>query len=211
MFQIVGKKELNANVTLMEISAPFIAKKAKAGQFIILRTDEDGERIPLTIAGYDRDAGTVRIIFQTVGATTMKLGAKNEGEYISDFAGPLGKATEIEGMKKMIFYHRSVADNYSLNITYVNSRIVTRASAIYFAYFFKFKTNKNHDMVVSLDRFIKENSPICYQQTQCVTIRKYFKFPIVKIWRKNYNDKSLLIIIYKGICKTLIKFFKLFR
>lgn len=101
MYKIVSKKVLNPTVIQMDIEAPFVAKKAKAGQFIILRTDEDGERIPLTIAGYDRDAGTVRIIFQTVGATTMKLGAKNEGEYISDFAGPLGKATEIEGMKKV--------------------------------------------------------------------------------------------------------------
>ena len=134
-----------------------------------------------------------------------------EGQTISVDVWERNLWQEIEGMKKMISYHRSVVDNYSLNITYVNSRIVTRASAIYFAYFFKFKTNKNHDMVVSLDRLIKENSPICYQQTQCVTVRKYFKFPIVKIWRKNYNDKSLLIIIYKGICKTLIKFFKLFR
>ena len=101
MYKIVSKKVLNPTVVEMNIEAPFVAKKAKAGQFIILRVDEEGERIPLTIAGYDREAGTVRIIFQTVGATTIKLGAKNEGEYISDFAGPLGKPTEIEGLRKV--------------------------------------------------------------------------------------------------------------
>ena len=101
MYKIVSKKVLNPTVVEMNIEAPFVAKKAKAGQFIILRVDEEGERIPLTIAGYDREAGTVRIIFQTVGATTMKLAAKNEGEYISDFAGPLGKPTEIEGLRKV--------------------------------------------------------------------------------------------------------------
>ena len=120
---------------------------------------------------------------------------------------------EIEGLKTMINSHRSIADKYSLNTTYVDSRISVRAFAIYFAYFFKFKTNKNHDLVVSLDRLIKENSPVCYQQTQYVTIKKYFKFPIIKIWRKNYQDKSLLIIIYKGIYKilnNLVIFLKLF-
>ena len=101
MYKIVSKKVLNPTVVEMNIEAPFVAKKAKAGQFIILRVDEEGERIPLTIAGYDRETGTVRIIFQTVGATTMKLAAKKEGEYISDFAGPLGRPTEIEGLRKV--------------------------------------------------------------------------------------------------------------
>lgn len=101
MYKIVSKKALNPSVVQMDIEAPFVAKKARAGQFIILRVDEEGERIPLTIAGYDRSAGTVRIIFQTVGSTTMKLAAKKAGEFIQDFAGPLGKATEIEGMKKV--------------------------------------------------------------------------------------------------------------
>ena len=85
----------------MDIYAPLVAKKAKAGQFIILRVDEEGERIPLTVAGYDRTFGTVKIIFQIVGATTMKLNAKNEGDYIADFCGPLGCATEVEGLKKV--------------------------------------------------------------------------------------------------------------
>ena len=101
MFQIVGKKSLNPTVTKMEIHAPFVAKKARAGQFIILRVDEDGERIPLTIAGYDREKGTVTIIFQIVGAGTELLNHKNVGDFILDFVGPLGRPTHIEGLKKV--------------------------------------------------------------------------------------------------------------
>lgn len=101
MYKIARKKVLNPTVTLMDIEAPLVAKKAEPGQFIILRVDEDGERIPLTIADYDREAGTVTIIFQIVGATTEKLNKKNEGEYISDFVGPLGKKTETDGLKKV--------------------------------------------------------------------------------------------------------------
>lgn len=101
MYKIVNKKVLNPTVVMMDIEAPFVAKKAQAGQFIILRVDGEGERIPLTIAGYDRDKGTVKIIFQIVGATTLSLSKKEEGEYISDFAGPLGRATETEGLKKV--------------------------------------------------------------------------------------------------------------
>ena len=101
MYKIVNKKVLNPTVTMMDILAPLVAKKAKAGQFIILRVDDNGERIPLTIAGYDRVAGTVKIIFQIVGATTNKLNLKNEGDYIEDFVGPLGKPTKVEGLKKV--------------------------------------------------------------------------------------------------------------
>ena len=101
MFKIVRKKELNSAVTLLEIEAPFVAKKAKAGQFIIFRIDEEGERVPLTIAGYDREKGTVTIIFQKVGLSTKMLGALNEGDYIQDFVGPLGRATETEGIKRV--------------------------------------------------------------------------------------------------------------
>ena len=101
MFKIVRKKELNAAVTLLEIEAPFVAKKAKAGQFIIFRIDESGERVPLTLAGYDREKGTVSIIFQKVGLSTKMLGALNEGDYIQDFVGPLGRPTETEGIKRV--------------------------------------------------------------------------------------------------------------
>ncbi len=101
MYQIVSKKSLNATVTQMEILAPFVAKKALAGQFIILRVDENGERIPLTIAGYDRVKGTVKIIFQIVGASTEALNHKNVGDSIPDFVGPLGRPTHVEGLKKV--------------------------------------------------------------------------------------------------------------
>ena len=94
MFKIVRKKQLNEQVVLFEIQAPFIAAKAQAGQFIIFRLDEQGERVPLTIADYDRQKGSITIIFQTVGASTMKLGELNEGDYISDVVGPLGTPTE---------------------------------------------------------------------------------------------------------------------
>lgn len=101
MYKILKKQNLNSTVTLMEIEAPLVAAKAEPGQFIILRVDEEGERIPLTVAGFDRERGTVRIIFQIVGATTEKLNHKNEGEYIQDFAGPLGVATKTDGLKKV--------------------------------------------------------------------------------------------------------------
>ena len=101
MYRITRKESLNPTVTLMEVEAPYVAKKAEPGQFIILRVDEDGERIPLTIAGCDREKGTVQIIFQIVGATTEKLNHKQVGESLQDFVGPLGKATETEGRKRV--------------------------------------------------------------------------------------------------------------
>ena len=101
MYKILKKRELNPTVTLMDIEAPLVARAAEPGQFIILRVDEEGERIPLTIADFDREKGSVTIIFQIVGATTEKLNHKNEGDFIQDFAGPLGRATETEGLKKV--------------------------------------------------------------------------------------------------------------
>ena len=101
MYTIVKKKKLNDTVTAMDVYAPLIAKKAEPGQFVILRVDEEGERIPLTVADFDREKGTVTIIFQIVGATTEKLNRLNEGDVICDFAGPLGRATETENLKKV--------------------------------------------------------------------------------------------------------------
>jgi len=100
-FRILRKESLNPTVSLMEIEAPFVARKAQPGQFIILRVDEDGERIPLTVAGYDREAGWVRIIYQIVGATTKKLDALGVGDHLCDFVGPLGVPTRTEGLKKV--------------------------------------------------------------------------------------------------------------
>ncbi|MBQ8393850.1 MAG: sulfide/dihydroorotate dehydrogenase-like FAD/NAD-binding protein [Clostridia bacterium] len=101
MYKIVRKKSLNPTVTLMDIEAPKVAKKAQPGQFIILRTDENGERIPLTVADFDREKGTVTIIFQIVGATTEKLNHMEEGDCLSDFVGPLGRPTHTEGLRKV--------------------------------------------------------------------------------------------------------------
>ena len=101
MYQILKKQTLNANTKLMVIEAPHVARKAEPGQFIILRVSAEGERIPLTIADFDREKGSVTIIFQEVGATTMALGALNEGDCLHDFVGPLGKESELEGLKKV--------------------------------------------------------------------------------------------------------------
>lgn len=101
MFEIISNEPLNPTVYRMVVSAPSVAKKALAGQFIMLRVDDEGERIPLTVADYDREKGTVTVIFQSVGATTMLLANKKAGEFIADFAGPLGNHTEIEGIKKV--------------------------------------------------------------------------------------------------------------
>ena len=101
MYKIVDRKELNPTVIMIEVEAPLVARKAEPGQFIILRTDEDGERIPLTVADYDREKGTVKVIFQIVGATTHKLSLKMKGDYLSDFAGPLGVPTETDGLENV--------------------------------------------------------------------------------------------------------------
>lgn len=116
MYKITNKKVLNPTVTMMEIEAPLVAGKAQPGQFIILRVDEEGERIPLTIAGYDRQAGTVRIIFQVVGTTTTLLNKKEQGEYIRDFVGPLGKATKLDGLKKVCIVGGGVGCSIALPI-----------------------------------------------------------------------------------------------
>ena len=101
MYKILRRKVLNDNVTQIEVEAPLVAKKAKPGQFIILRVDEEGERVPFTIAGTDKEEGSVKVIFQIVGATTEKLNHKREGDYIQDFVGPLGVPTHTEGKKKV--------------------------------------------------------------------------------------------------------------
>ncbi|MCH5287601.1 MAG: sulfide/dihydroorotate dehydrogenase-like FAD/NAD-binding protein [Christensenellaceae bacterium] len=101
MNRILHKERLNPTVTLMEVDAPLVARKAEPGQFIILRVDEKGERIPLTIADYDREKGSITIIFQIVGATTEKLNRLEEGDFIHDFVGPLGRATHTEGLRKV--------------------------------------------------------------------------------------------------------------
>ena len=116
MFKIVDKKCLNPTVTKMDIYAPFVAQKAQAGQFVIVRVNETGERIPLTVADYDREKGTVSIIFQIVGATTFELNQKEIGDEIADFVGPLGRATETEGLKKVAVVGGGVGSAIALPI-----------------------------------------------------------------------------------------------
>ena len=117
MFKIVKKERLNPTVTKMVIEAPFVAKKAQPGQFIIFRTHEDSERIPLTIAGYDREAGTVTIIYQIVGGSTMELDQMEEGQYLNDFVGPLGVPTHTDGLKKVAVVGGGVGCAIALPVT----------------------------------------------------------------------------------------------
>ena len=145
MFEILEKEFLNSTVCKMKIDAPLIAKKAEAGQFVILRVDENGERIPLTIAGFDRTSGWVEIIFQIVGATTFLLGKKNKGDFIQDFVGPLGKATETEGLKNVCVVGGGVGTAIALPIArklFVQDANVT--SIIGF---------RNKDLVILEDEF----------------------------------------------------------
>lgn len=156
MYRIVRKKALNPTVTQMEIEAPFVAKKALAGQFIILRVDEDGERIPLTVAGCDRERGTVTIIFQVVGGTTERLNHKNEGECIADFVGPLGRPTETDGLKRVCVIGGGVGCAIALPVVRALHEKGTEVTAIV-----GFR-NKN---LVILEEEFKENSSRFYMMT----------------------------------------------
>ena len=145
MYKIVTKKVLNPTVTMMEIEAPFVARKAEPGQFIILRVCDDGERIPLTVAGYDRERGTVKIIFQIVGATTKKLGEKREGEYISDFAGPLGVPTHLDGLSEVCIVGGGVGCAIALPIAEKLHEMGCRVTSII--------GFRNKDLVILEDEF----------------------------------------------------------
>ena len=149
MFTIIKRRELNPTVTELWIHAPLIAKKAKAGQFIIVRAKEDSERIPLTIAGFDREAGTVSIIFQVVGAGTMQLNSLKEGEAVHDFVGPLGKATEIEGLKNVCVVGGGVGCAIALPVAQALHEQGTKVTGIV--------GFRNKDLVILEDEF-KANS-----------------------------------------------------
>ena len=145
MFTIIKRQHLNPTVTDLCIHAPLIAKKAKAGQFIIVRAKEDSERIPLTIAGFDREAGTVSIIFQVVGAGTMQLNSLKEGEAVHDFVGPLGKATEIEGLKNVCVVGGGVGCAIALPIAQALHEQGTKVTGIV--------GFRNKDLVILEDEF----------------------------------------------------------
>ena len=123
MYRIVRKEALKPTVILYEIEAPMVAKKAEPGQFIILRVDENGERIPITIHDYDREKGTVTIIVQTVGATTEKLSHKQQGEFIQDFVGPLGRPTETEGTTSPMSTAMAMRTTTTLPMSTASARI----------------------------------------------------------------------------------------
>ena len=145
MYEIKRKKELNSTVTMMDVYAPLVAKKAEAGQFIILRVDEEGERIPLTVAGYDRDEGTVKIIFQVVGATTKKLNALSVGDFILDFAGPLGLKTETDNLKNVCIVGGGVGCAIALPIAKKLHELGARVTSII--------GFRNSDLVILEDEF----------------------------------------------------------
>lgn len=152
MYRIVTKKILNPTVTAMDIEAPSVAAKAEPGQFIILRVDADGERIPLTVAGYDREKGTVKIIFQIVGATTQKLGQKNVGEYIEDFVGPLGKKTETDGLKRVCIVGGGVGCAIALPVA---QKLHTLGCEVHSIVGFR-----NRDLVILEDEFKEASSSL---------------------------------------------------
>ena len=145
MYRIVKKEALKPTVTLYEIEAPMVAKKAEPGQFIILRVDENGERIPITIHDFDREKGTVTIIVQTIGATTEKLRHKAEGEYIQDFVGPLGRPTETEGKKKVCVVGGGVGCAIALPIAQALHEQGTKVTGIV--------GFRNKDLVILEDEF----------------------------------------------------------
>ncbi len=176
MFKIVTKKSLNSTVTMMDIYAPLVAKKAQAGQFIILRVDEEGERIPLTVAGYSREEGTVRIIFQIVGATTYKLNLKNEGEYIQDFVGPLGNATEVEGIKKVCIVGGGVGCAIALPVAQKFKELGAEVTSII--------GFRNNDLVILEDEFkacsneltvMTDDGSYGRKGNVCVPLNEYFE------------------------------------
>ena len=153
MYRIVKREQLNATVVSMDIEAPAVAKRARAGQFIILRVDSEGERIPLTVAGYDRERGTVRIIFQTVGASTMQLAAKGEGEFIADFVGPLGKPTEVEGAERVLVVGGGVGCALALPVVQA-----LHANGCYVQAIVGFR---NRDLVILEDEFAAASDALC--------------------------------------------------
>ena len=179
MFKIVKKRELNPTVTEMVIEAPLIAKKAKAGQFIIIRAKEDSERIPLTIAHYDAAAGTVAIIFQIVGAGTMQLNSLKEGEYVHDFVGPLGKATEIEGLKNVCVVGGGVGCAIALPVAQALKAQGTKVTGII--------GFRNKDLVI-LEEKIKAGANF----DEVITIGPLIMMKFVVKTTKPYNVKTVV-------------------
>ena len=156
MYKIVRRKNLNPTVTQLEIEAPLVANKAKAGQFIILRVNEEGERIPLTVAGVNKEDGTVKIIFQIVGATTELLNQKQEGDYIQDFVGPLGVPTHTEGIKRVCVVGGGVGCAIAMPVAQEFHKLGAHVTSII--------GFRNKDLVILEDEF-KECSDVLHVMT----------------------------------------------
>ena len=187
MYQIVNKKILNPTVTMMDIKAPLVARKAKPGQFIILRVDEEGERIPLTVAGYDRANGTVKIIFQTVGASTYKLSLKNEGDSIPDFVGPLGKPSELDGLKKVLIVGGGVGCAIALPIAEELSKLGAEVTSVI--------GFRNKDLLILEDEF-KACSKNLYVMTDdgSYGVKGNVCAPIVDLFNKGEKFDKVITI-----------------
>ena len=165
MFRIVKKERLNPTVTKMVIDAPFIAKKAEPGQFIILRALEDSERIPLTIADYDRQGGTVTIIYQIVGGSTMELDTLEEGRTLHDFVGPLGVATHTEGLKKVAVVGGGVGCAIALPVT---KKLHEQGCEVHAIVGFR-----NKDLVILEDEFKAASDTLVMMKFVCAVTKKY--------------------------------------
>ena len=199
MYQIVAKKSLNPTVTQMEILAPFVAKKALAGQFIILRVSEDGERIPLTIAGYDREKGTVTIIFQVVGGSTELLNHKNVGDYIPDFVGPLGRPTHVDGLKKVCVVGGGVGCAIALPVAKALKEQGAEVTSII--------GFRNKDLVILEDEF-KAVSTSMYMMTDDVSYGRQGNVcvPLKEMLEKGEQFDEVItigpLIMMKFVCAT---------
>ena len=203
MYKILRKEELNTSVVLMEIEAPLIAKKAEPGQFIILRVDKDGERIPLTIADYDPAKGSITIIFQIVGSTTKKLNALNEGDEICDFVGPLGKPTEIEGLKKVAIIGGGVGCAIAYPIAKkLNSVGATVHTVIGF---------RNKDMIILEDEFKEVSDTLAIRTDDGSNGSKGLVTDALKELIESGNEYDEVIAIgplmmMKAVCKLTKKY-----
>lgn len=199
MYTIVYKKQLNPTVVLMDIYAPLVAKKALAGQFIILRVCEDGERIPLTVAGFDREQGTVRIIFQVVGATTLELSRKKEGDSIPDFVGPLGRPTETSGVGRVLIVGGGVGCAIALPVAQRFAELGCSVTSII--------GFRNKDLVILEDEF-KNYSDELYLVTDDGSYGEKGNvcMPLAELLKSNTYDKVIAIgplVMMKFVTETV--------
>ena len=199
MYTIIYKKQLNPTVVLMDIYAPLVAKKALAGQFVILRVSEDGERIPLTVAGFDREKGTVRIIFQVVGATTLELSYKEEGESIPDFVGPLGRPTETSGLGSVLIVGGGVGCAIALPVAQRFAELGCSVTSII--------GFRNKDLVILEDEFKN-----CSGEVHLVTDDGSYGqkgnvcMPLAELLKANTYDKVIAIgplVMMKFVTETV--------